>query len=139
MPKIRYRTLHHYKYQVMEDYCIQTEIEDHPRYTPFLVLVRDGLLCMGRGYAWDGASFLAIDTPSILRGSLVHDALYQLMREGHLPQSYRKYADKLLQEICLEDGMSRFRAWYVYRFVRSFGAYTAKPGAKVKDEIREAP
>ncbi|MDA8018651.1 MAG: hypothetical protein MPN21_14515 [Thermoanaerobaculia bacterium] len=33
------------------------------------------------GYAWNGATG-AIDTPSFRRASLIHDGLYQLMREG---------------------------------------------------------
>jgi len=62
-----------------------------------------------------------------MRGSLVHDALYQLMRKKQLPVSYKDYADKLLHDICIEDGMSKFRAWYVYHAVRLFGKGAIKP------------
>lgn len=78
-------------------------------------------------YAWDGPSGPTIDTESFMRGSLVHDALYQLMREGHLDRKiWRLYADKLLRKICLEDDMSKFRAWYVYHSVRLFAAGSTK-------------
>lgn len=54
-----------------------------------------------------------------MRGSLVHDALYQLMRQGHLdPDKYRETAVDLLRTMCREDGMSAIRAWWVYKGVR---------------------
>ena len=77
-----------------------------------------GRLLIKKGYCWDGASSIAKDTKTIMRGSLIHDALYQLMREGVLPQSARKRADEIMREICIEDGMRRFRAWYVYTALR---------------------
>jgi len=53
-----------------------------------------------------------------MRGSLVHDALYQLMRLSALDyKAHRKRADEILREICLEDGICSFRAWYVYQAV----------------------
>ena len=45
-----------------------------------------------------GASGPTLDTDDTMElDSLVHDALYQLMREGCLPQSARKAADKLMR------------------------------------------
>ena len=78
-------------------------------------------------YAWDGASGPALDTLNFMRGSLIHDTLYQLMRAGALPTSYRKEADKELVRICREDGMSRLRAWWVYKAVHTFAARLATP------------
>ena len=75
------------------------------------------------GYAWDGPSGPSIDTDTFMRGSLIHDALYQLIREGYLPQSFRKAADKQMRRICKEDGMHPFRAWYSYVGVRLFGRF----------------
>jgi len=72
-----------------------------------------------------------------MRGSLVHDALYQLMREGLLDYKYRDHADKLLQKMCIMDGMSRFRAWYVYRALLRLGGKNALPENKKK--VTEAP
>ncbi len=71
-------------------------------------------------YAWDGPSGPTFDTKTFMRGSLFHDALCQLIGEGLLDKKYRKYADQLLRKICLEDGMSKFRAWYVYMAVRTY-------------------
>lgn len=55
---------------------------------------------------------------TLMRGSLVHDALYQLMRENHLDEDrWRPTADDILRRLCREDGMSAIRAWYVYQGV----------------------
>ena len=69
-----------------------------------------------------------------MRGSLVHDALYQLIREGELPKELRVDADKVLRRACLADGMSRFRAWYVYKAVRMFAGRSIKPRTEVFNE-----
>ena len=74
-----------------------------------------------KGYCWDGPSGPAIDTKDFMRGSLVHDCLYQLIREGYIRSSYRKKADTLLRKICREDGMSLIRSIWVYLGVRIFG------------------
>jgi len=78
-------------------------------------------LTIHEGYAWDGASGPTIDTKSFMRGSLVHDALYQLISTKKLGKEHRRDADKVLYRICREDGMSWFRAKYVYYAVRKFG------------------
>jgi hypothetical protein len=71
-----------------------------------------------------------------MRGSLVHDALYQLMRERRLDEeTYREPADRLLQKMCKEDGMSAPRAWWVYQAVHFFGQPSADP-ANDKPVIR---
>lgn len=88
----------------------------------YVFLMSSGKLTLQNGYEWDGASG-AIDTKSIMRASLVHDGLYQLIREGHLAKGYRKRADRIMYRICRQDGMSWFRAQYVYRAVRWFGRF----------------
>ena len=73
-----------------------------------------------------------------MRGSLVHDALYQLMRQGHLdPEEHREIADEELRRICQEDGMSAIRAWWVYQGVRLGGAKSAAQEAA--KEVQTAP
>ena len=94
-----------------------------------------GTIRIGAHYAWDGASGPAPDIPSIMRGSLVHDALYQLMRLGELDLSFRETADDLLKTMCRADGMNRMLAWLVHRSVRTFGAEHATPGSEVPDVV----
>lgn len=63
-----------------------------------------------------------------MRGSLVHDALYQLMRMRHLDyRAHREAADEELHDICVADGMSEVRAWGVLKGVRMGGESNARP------------
>ena len=127
MDCISYKT--GYKYQLNETYQIQTEIKpEEPVDTKYLVLSVEGLLTVREGYAWDGPSGPTIDTLNFMRGSLVHDAFYQLMREKHLVDSeWREPVDRLLQKHCKEDGMISIRAWWVYTGVRLGGGPAADP------------
>ena len=135
--KACYRKLRKYKYQLMRDYTIPIEIELGEEVdTNFIALTTAGVLTVKNHYAWDGPSGPTIDTRSFMRGSLVHDALYQLMRGKYLDyKKHRKYADELLKNICLKDGMLKFRAWYVYKIVRMFGERNARPPEEPQDEI----
>ena len=117
-----------YKYQLETSYSLIVGIspaEDIE--TDYINLSKLGRLTIKRGYAWDGPSGPTIDTKNFMRGSLVHDALYQLIRQKHLPKESRLQADLELKRICLEDGMSRIRAWWVYHAVRLGGGPAADP------------
>ncbi len=110
-----------YKYQLKTVYMGATGIKPRtPIGNQFLTLYPDGILIITKGYAWDGPSGPTIDTPSFMQASLVHDALYQLMREGLVDINYRKDADLLLYKIAREDGMWKLRALWTYWAVRRF-------------------
>lgn len=129
MKYIRYRD--GYKYQLEEDYLHETGLTPtEPGGNRFVHITLGGQLIIRAGYAWDGASGPAIDTLTFMRGSLVHDALYQLMRIGVLSKDdHRRASDQILREIVLEDGMWKVRAWWVYQAVRVFGGgYMRGPG-----------
>lgn len=129
MPCIAYND--GYKYQLKADYSQQIDIKsDHFVTLDFITLTMLGFLTIKKGYAWDGPSGPTIDTPNFMRGSLVHDALYQLMREEELDNKHRDYADRLLQKICIEDGMCEIRAWFAYQGVHNFGNPFADPANK---------
>src|SRR4030065_469728 len=118
-----------YKYQLKESYTLATEIKPiNPIDTDYIKLDLSGDLTIKKGYAWDGPSGPAIDTANFMRGSLVHDALYQLMRERLLDHDeFRPQADLLLREMCRQDGMSAIRAWWVYCGVLCGGKPAANP------------
>ena len=118
-----------YKYQLQENYTVFTDIiPERLINTEYLILTLNGLLTIRRGYAWDGPSGPAIDTVNFMRGSLVHDALYQLMRDIYLDsKKHRESTDRLLQKMCIEDGMTKLRAWWVYQGVKLFGNVDADP------------
>lgn len=135
MKFIRYRG--GYKYQLAEGYrgetgiTIQAAVGNH-----FITLTITGVLLVKSDYAWDGPSGPTVDTDNFMRGSLEHDALYQLMREGLLPAEFRIRADERLRQVCREDGMSAVRAWWVYQGVRLGGGAAIEPRP---NEILEAP
>jgi hypothetical protein len=127
-----------YKYQLVKPYTHLLKTAIRPAAfvnAGFLRLDTGGELYIIGGYAWDGPSGPAFDTPSFMRASLVHDALYQLMREGHLPLSWRDEADEEMRFVCLEAGMWSLRAAWCYQAVRSFGG----PAASVPDPVLTAP
>lgn len=128
-----------YKYQLAETY--EVDVAVHPPEdikTDYIELNNSGHLVIKNGYAWDGPSGPTFDTRDFMRGSLVHDALYQLMRMDLLSgELHRNRADKELKRLCLEDGMSSIRAWWVYQGVKHFAAKAAnKKNAKT---VRYAP
>ncbi len=82
-----------YRYQLKRTFSLQTPIHPpEPVETDFIALEAGGILHLRNGYAWDGPSGPTVDTGSFMRGSLVHDAFYQLIREGHLPAGCRDAA-----------------------------------------------
>ena len=128
-PYIKYRS--GYKYQLVEEYQVKVGVTPENNIkTDYIELSTEGMLIIKRGYAWDGPSGPTIDTPNFMRGSLVHDALYQLLRNKHLEPKWREESDNELAKICREDGMSRIRAWWVHRGVRLGGGPAASPESK---------
>ena len=120
-----------WKYRNEESYKIQLNIICDPIRTRYISL-KAGLLTIHLNFCWDGASGLTFDTKSSQRGSMIHDALYKLMRLGLLDSVYRKYADELLRDICIEDGMWRWRANMWYKAVRIGAGFATNPKNKKK-------
>ena len=109
--KVKYKS--GFKYQLDQSYWDFVTIKPEKNIeTHFIRLATNGSLYIKKGYAWDGPSGLTFDTKSSIRGSLVHDALYQLLRMGLLPQSDRKAADYELHSRCIEDRMIKIRAHF---------------------------
>ena len=121
-----------YKYQLVEDFqIILPGLWQHEALDDFIILERNGELTVKKHYAWDGPSGPAIDTCNFMKASLVHDALYQLMRLHKLPYSYRKQADQALEAICKMEGMLWIRRKYVYLALRCMGAKAATERRKI--------
>jgi hypothetical protein len=93
----------------------------------FVGLAADGVLTIAADYAWDGASGPVPQTRRVMRASVIHDALYQLMREHELAPAWRKAADQVFRDTCIADGMPRLIAWTYYAAVRAFGARHIDP------------
>ena len=137
--KACHRKLTSYKYQLVEEFKYNTDVTDNNINLPYIKLNKEGGLTVAQNYAWDGASGPTIDSPSSIRASLVHDALYQLLRMELLTQDHVIIADKLFRKMLKEDGMSSFRAWYWYRGLRLANGKAAKPGTQKPPVIICAP
>jgi hypothetical protein len=136
------RPIYHrtYKYKLERPFDIPTVIAPSRRLSvpgEWVVLENDGHLFIKANYAWDGPSGPTIDTHDFMRGSLVHDAFYQLMREGLLDRRHRDPVDRLLETLCREDGMSPAKAARVYWFVKNFGNNRVWP--QPPPPLRRAP
>ena len=117
-----------YKYQLVEDETFHTRFRPvNDIHTDYLHLREDGSLLIEKGYAWDGASGGAIDTQTFMKGSCLHDALYQMCRMNLLPWSQWRIADRELATQCLRDGMWSLRVKWVMLALKLAGGNAAKP------------
>ena len=134
--RIKYRALKkHWKYQLGEDFVLLVGIYPKKQIkTPYIKLTKGGKLTVKKTYAWDGPSGPMRDDETNMRSSLVHDALYQLMRMGELGQEWKIPADELFHDMCINDGMKPRRARRAYKALLAFGAGASKKqgGDKVK-------
>lgn len=127
MNSVKYRKIQSGIYQLVEEFDLQTEVT-LPNWVdlPYCSLSPSGILYLDAGYISDGPSGPTLDSPCSIRGAFVHDAFYRMMRRGKLGQKHRKYADQLIKQLCLEDGMWKIRAEYWYQSLRLFAGRSAK-------------
>jgi hypothetical protein len=140
------KTNERYRYKLAEDEEVELTFNFCQFEHCFFAITGNKLL-IKKGYKWDGASGPAIDTDSNRLATLVHDALYQLIREQILPYSYRLQADLELYKLMLQYGTKHatskigliwtyVRAYYFFLAVRIFGrrcAVANKERTKVKE------
>ena len=144
-----------FKYQTVEDYVCVTKIKGYEAKTDYITLEKEGILTIRKGYAWDGCSGPTKDDKTNMRGGLEHDAKYQLMRLGLLPEVMKSIADEELKQRILEDSeylirkkkwktlngvrwlLLRLRAWYYFQGVDHFASFACKYGSE--QEVKTAP
>ena len=97
-----------------------------PVHAHYCTLFTSGNIVIDEEFEWNGASGPTIDTDDTMDGSLVHDVLYQFMREGRLSRKYRNAADICIYKMCRADGMPWWRASYWYLFLRIGGSLSAR-------------
>lgn len=125
-----------YKYQLTRPFKAKLDVKPvTPIDFPFLKIDADGNATAKAGYAWDGASGPTIDTRDSMRGALIHDIGYQLIRLGVIDRSYKEYFDQLLYNHCIEDGMARLRARLWKLAVLKFGRGSTRPSAEPREEV----
>ena len=127
------------KYQLAETYRGNINIRlDADIETDWITLTTRGAITIQRGYGWDGPSGPTWDTQDFMRGALVHDALYQLIRlkllgENDLErESFRNAADLEMKRILKADGMDPIRRFVVYKGVSIFASFAADPANRRK-------
>lgn len=140
--RITYSNLRLYKYELEKSYQLMTDLQGFHGHAnqhgeAMVFISPDGMLTIKVGYKWDGPSGIARDTLTFMRGSLVHDALYHLLREKVLPKTKRRYADALMRRICMQDGMNPARAITVFTAVRLGGKRSADHDKPIT--VRMAP
>ena len=135
---MKYRKLSRYKYETVGDTEFQCLVRpEHDIITSYGLLRKDGSGVVFDHYAWDGASGPTWDDKTNMTPSLVHDFLYQLMREGYLPQSAREPTDQTLHNMCVARGMWKERAKCWLKGVRLFAWFASKRTTKPQDKIYE--
>ena len=134
---IKYRS--GYKYQLAANYRVKIAIKPKNNIdTKFIQLDKKGNFTLVSGYAWDGPSGPVVDTRENMRASLVHDALYQLMRQRHLSaRRHKTKADKIFKKICIQDGVPRTTAHIYYLGLRLGGKPATNP--KNAKKVHRAP
>lgn len=123
--------------------------------TSYGIFETNGKLTAKRGYLWS-ANFPAINTEDTRPASLVHDLIYDLIKDGLLPREpFKDLADKAMMEILIECKVPDFRAWAWYRAVQAGGdsaldsprpklkyappEFTPQAGWQVKDLLNRKP
>ena len=127
-----------YRFQTCAEYQADTGIipPTHIK-TDWIELDIYGHLNLTKGYAWNGADFPAINDKTNIAASAEHDALYQLIRLGLLPMSYKELADRRLRLRMRKAGASVFRSTYYELSVMLGGGHAVDPSAE--KQVKVAP
>ncbi|KKW10180.1 MAG: hypothetical protein UY48_C0046G0004 [Candidatus Gottesmanbacteria bacterium GW2011_GWB1_49_7] len=147
MAKLKYTD--GWKYRTEE--TIEVQIDFHPQQnivTSYGSFDITGKVIIFKGYSFDGPSgpckwlselplgvgwlYRRFALMQIFLGALVHDFLYQLIREEYLNgRMWRQLADHIFRVIIRRNGTSGIRAWWIYTGVRIGGGPSAdKRGTK---------
>lgn len=126
IPTPNYRTLDPseselYKYELRERFYLQLDGGYRLVAHQWVSITGNGCISFIIGYQWDGASGPAIATTDWITASLVHDGLYQLMKEKRLSIKWRKTADREMLRILKAAGMPWWRRRISYMAVRIAG------------------
>lgn len=115
-------------YRLLTKHVVNTGIRDYAIETPGggVTLNKKGVLTIRPGYWWDGPSGTVRDTGREMLWSLVHDALYDLLREGGVVgdearHDFRLATDNLMYWMMLQSGVPKGKAKTRYLAVRKSG------------------
>jgi len=101
------------KYRLDEDLEVKLDLKGEFFSGFWMELRTNGIILLKRGYVWDGASGIALDSKYTQEASAVHDALYRLIRKGVINKNRRKEIDKEFLRLLLKaiDKMETYTLW----------------------------
>jgi len=139
---MKLRKLINYKYKLEEDIAFSTGVLGFEISTKYIELKNHGVLVIRKGYMWDGVTGLPrFATDAILkhtaRGSLLHDAFYQLIRLRLLPAYLKHKIDLEMKKQFEFDGLNKTVASMFYQAVKNFGSQYCKAGDVKYPKIME--
>jgi len=126
---LKYRQVQGFRVEVTWEYQTQIAV-DRSIKTEWVDLIQ-GLLVMKKGFCFE-PSGPTIKTASIMQGCCAHDAIYYLIRNGHLEKHWKELADDLMREIHLKDKVAEIRASYFHWSVINFGKPAIDPRKRKK-------
>jgi hypothetical protein len=98
------------------DFAPMYEVESS--YVKFTI---DGVLMIKRGFLWS-ANFPAMNTENTKPASLLHDAGYDMIKDGLLPRKpFKDLFDMAMRDVLLECKILDARAWAWYMAVQIGG------------------
>jgi len=141
--EIKFRNITKYKFELLQEFIFKSEL--FSMYSGDITTSKENdivyldsdkdELHIKKHFLWDGSS---VPFKNILRligwkvdrychkASLIHDALYLLMRINALTDEFQAIADLIYYQLCLEGGMPRYQADLRYWALRHFGYLTLK-------------
>jgi len=101
-------------WRVLKDFSYKTEIKPKETITSnFFIFHNNGIIEVLKGFCWDGPTG-GLDTKNAMLASLLHDIGCILRARGLLTDREINQFDDLYYKVCLEEGMSKFRAGYMF-------------------------
>ncbi len=127
-------------FRVYNTWSYQTEIVINVIIRTYYIDLIEGLLVMKRGFCFEGSApgpkwllkVLGILGKKSKRGYCAHDAIYDLIKNGHLEPFWKKSADDLMHEIHLKDKMVKPAAKIVYKSVVKFADFAIDKSNRMK-------
>ena len=131
-----------YGYILSQKVCVDTKIKTGKKFIikvagkKILSLSKTGFLEIEPNYTWDGTSGCVKDTSANMFASLVHDALYQLMREeSKIAQTmgtmsryvFRLEADNLFHDHWVQNKGLKLWVKFCYGVLREYGESSTYP------------
>jgi hypothetical protein len=134
---MKYQDITKYKYRLAEDEVINLPFSYRFPIKNEMITFIDGTLTIKAGYLWDGASGPTIDSKASMLAGLGHDALYELMRRGLLPQGFKEQIDEWFKDTLIENGMWGARAAIWYAGVDRHGGSSSEVQPSTKPDVIE--